>query len=212
MTPQRLIILTIAVFVLVLAAIVLLPRLGGSAVDAADSELALEAQPVLGEADAPVEVVLFEDFLCPHCGTFAEDVLPRIRRDFVDAGQARVFYKNFVVIGPEARRVAHVGECVFEQGNDHFWAVEPVFYRAQDDLDESRALELAQEYVGGLDGEALEQCAANDGAMEALEQDMDHARELGLSGTPSVLVNGQQVSNPTYQGVASAIEAALPAD
>lgn len=209
MTPQRLIVVTAAVAIVALAAIFVVPRLGTGTASAAGGELSLAEQPSLGAEDAPVEVVLFEDFLCPHCGTFSETVLPRIERNFVDSGDARVFYKNFVVMGPEAERVALVGECVLQQGNDAFWALEPVLYRSQDGLDEQRAVELANQYVEGLDGEALQQCVDEDEALDAVRADNGDARDLGLTGTPSVLVAGEQVSNPTYDGVASAIEDAL---
>lgn len=211
MSPQRLIVATLAVFAVVLAAVLVVPRLGGGA-SAEGNDLELGAQPTLGAEDAPVEVVLFEDFLCPHCGTFAEDVLPRLRREYVDEGLARVYYKNFVVMGPDAQRVALVGECTYQQGNDLFWSLEPVLYRSQDGLDEDRAVDLAREYVSGLDGDALQQCVDEDGAVDQVQADNAHARDLGLTGTPSVLVAGEQVSNPTFEGVASAIEAALPGD
>lgn len=209
MNPQRLIVATAVVAIIAAAAVFVLPRLTGSTASAAGSELALEAQPVLGPEDAPVEVVLFEDFLCPHCGTFSETVLPRIKREYVDSGQARVYYKNYVVIGPEAERVALVGECAFQQGNDVFWTLEPVLYRSQDDLDERRAIELADQYVEGIDREALQSCVSGDEALDAVREDVAHARELGLTGTPSVLVAGEQVGNPSYDGVAGAIEDAL---
>lgn len=205
MTPQRLILATVAVALVVVAGLVIVPRMGGGA-SAAGSDLALDQQPRKGPADASAELVFFEDFLCPHCGTFTETVVPRIEREYGD--DVAIYYKNFVVIGPEAERVALVGECVFEQGNDAFWAFEEVAYRAQDGLDERRAIELATQYVPDLDAEALRTCVEEDAQLEAVQADGRHAQELGLGGTPSVLLNGEEV-DATYEGLSRALDAAL---
>ncbi|MFW5899383.1 MAG: DsbA family protein [Jiangellaceae bacterium] len=205
MTPQRMILATVALAAVVVVALVVAPRLAGGA-SAAGSDLALDAQPRKGAADPEAELVLFEDFLCPHCATFTETVMPRVEREYGD--RVAIYYKNFVVIGPDARRVAHVGECVFDQGNDAFWEFEQVAYRAQDDLDESRALDLAIEYADGIDAETLRACAADDERMDAVQADQDHAQELGLGGTPSVLLNGEEV-DATYEGLSRALDAAL---
>ena len=206
MNPQRLIIATVALAVIVVAAIVIVPRLGAGA-SAAGSDLALDTQPRMGAEDAPVEVVFFEDFLCPHCGTFTETVVPRLEREYVETGEANVHFVNFVVMGPESERIAAVGECVAEQGDEAFWAFEEVAFRSQSDLTERRAIDLANEYVPDLDGEALTACIDEGRGLEAVRADVAIAQELGLGGTPSVLVNGEEVS-ATYDALARAIDQA----
>lgn len=206
MNPQRLIVATLVVAVFAIAAIIIVPRLGGGA-SAAGVDLALDTQPRLGAEDAPVEVVFFEDFLCPHCATFSETVVPRLERNFVDTGDAALYFVNFVVIGPESERVALVGECVAQQGHEAFWRFESVAFRSQSDLSERRAVDLALEYAPDLDEEALRSCVAEDERLEAVRDDNRVAQELGLGGTPAVLVDGEEVT-ATYDAVAQAIEAA----
>jgi protein-disulfide isomerase len=206
MTRRPMILATLAVAVLAVAALLIVPRLGRASAEGTD--LRLVEQPRKGPADAPVEVVVFEDFLCPHCGTFAEVVAPRLERTFVEQGDVAYYMLNFVVIGPESERIAQVGECVLDQGNDAYWAFETAAYRSQQGLDEARAIELALEYAPGLDEERLRTCAAEDEMLEAVRADGTTAQELGLRGTPSVLVEGEQV-DPTFDAISSAIEAAL---
>lgn len=207
MNPQRLILATVALAVVVVAAIVIVPRLGGGA-SAAGSDLALDSQPRTGPSDAQVQLVFFEDFLCPHCATFSETVTPRIERQYVDDGRASIHFVNFVVMGPESERIASVGECVAEQGDASFWAFEEVAFRSQSGLTESGAIDLANEYVSDLDGEALQACLDDGRGLEAVRADNARAQELGLGGTPSVLVDGQEVS-ATYDAVARAIDRAV---
>ena len=209
MNAQRLILATVAVAVLAAAAIMIVPRLGGGASAAGTgTELALDEQPRMGADDASVELVFFEDFLCPHCATFTETIVPRLEREFVDSGEASIHFVNFVVMGPESERIAAVGECVAEQGDDAFWAFEEAAFRSQSTLSERRATELAIEYVEGLDEEALRECIDEDRGVEAVRRDVGIAQELGLGGTPSVLVDGEEV-NATYDAIARAVDASL---
>lgn len=201
-------IVTLVAAVAVVAAIVIVPRLGGTGISAQGTELSLDAQPRKGPADAPVDVVVFEDYLCPHCGTFAENIAPRIERAYVDDGSAAYYSKNFVVIGPESERIAQVAECVFEQGNEAFWTFEEVAFRSQTGLNEARAIALAEEYVSDLDAAELRSCIAEGRGLEAVRADMADAQALGVQGTPTVFVNGEQVRTG-YDDIAAAIEAAL---
>jgi protein-disulfide isomerase len=208
MTRRSLMFVTLVVAILAVAALFVVPRLGGGGASAAGVDLSLDQQPRLGAEGAPVEVVVFEDFLCPHCATFAESVAPRLEREFVDEGVAALYAMNFVVIGPESERIAQVAECVHAQDDDAFWAFEIAAFRSQANLDEARAISLALEYTGGIDEEELRACVAEDRGLDAVRADVAAAQELGLRGTPSVLVDGEQV-DATYDGVAAAIEAAL---
>lgn len=211
MNRRLLILVTVILAVVAVAAVFVLPRLSGPSNSGEASQFALEEQPRKGPADAPVAVVVFEDFLCPHCGTFAESVAPRLDREYVEEGKVAYYVANFVVIGPESERIAQVGECVFEQGHDRFWSFEQVAFRSQSGLDERRAIELAERYVSGLDVEALRSCVAEDRGLEAVRADGRRAQELGLTGTPTVFVAGQQV-RASYADVSAAIDAALAAD
>jgi protein-disulfide isomerase len=207
MTSRPVILATLAVAILAVAALFVVPRVTAAGADAAGADLALDAQPRSGPADAPVDVVVFLDFLCPHCASFAEDVQPRLEREYVETGAAALYAMNFVVIGPESERIAHVGECVRDQDDDAYWAFETAAFRSQSGLSESTALELATEYAD-VDADELRACVAEDRRLDAVRADVATAQRLGLTGTPSVLVNGAQV-DATYGGVSSAIEAAL---
>lgn len=211
MSRRILILATLIVAVVATAAVFILPRLTGSAgsgLSADASAFALEEQPRKGAADAPVDVIVFEDFLCPHCATFAETVAPRLERAYVDAGQVAYHVANFVVIGPESERIAEVAECVAEQGDEAYWAFEQVAYRSQSGLTRERAIELADEYVPEFDRSELDACLDAGRGLTAVRADNGRAQELGLRATPTVFVNGQEVRG-TYAEVSAAIDAAL---
>jgi len=205
MTPQRLTILTVALAVVAVAAILIAPRLGSQA-----AELDLANHPRFGSPEAPVTIAIFEDFRCPACGQFDATVLPSIKREFVDAGQASLVFVHFPVLGPASEHVARIGECVYQQSNDAFWDMKSPLYRAQGELDSARrAEELALTYAPGIDEATFRACLASDDSLQRVRDDRAIATELNLRGTPSVAVNGAPLASATVAEVRRAVEAAL---
>ncbi len=206
MTPQRLTLVTVVVAVLVVAGILIVPRLGTPAA----AELDPTGQPTLGDPAAPVTLTVFEDFRCPGCQAFELNVMPGVRRDLVDEGLVRVVFVNLPVLGPASEHVARIGECVYRQDNALFWEMKTPLFRAQTELaDARRAVELARTYAPGLDPELLDQCLEDPSSLEAVQADAALATSLDLRSTPSVLVDGVQVSSPSEAVVRAALEDAL---
>jgi len=214
---KTLTIITVAVVAVILLAAIVIPRLGGTTVQAATGDFDYQAQPVAGSPDAPVKVAIFFDFLCSHCADFGENVTPVLKREFVEPGTAAIYFFNFPVIDPViSRSMGMIGECVLQQSNDAFVQIEPVLLRSQRDLANlgtnaaitARAVSLALDYATGLDAAALNTCVSEAATAPAVEADVALARALNLGGTPSVLVDGVLVANPTLANVRRAIESA----
>ncbi|MCY4354605.1 MAG: thioredoxin domain-containing protein [Truepera sp.] len=208
MNPRRLTLLTVVVVVLAVVTALVVARLRGNA----PAEFNLDGQPSLGDASASVEIALFEDFLCPHCATFTESIFPLLKRDFVDTGQARIYFVNFPVLGPGSERIARASECVYHQSESAFWDLKEAMFRSPSELDNSRRIvEFAEVYAPGIDSDALHNCIGSSIARKEVARDTDLARSLGLNSTPSVTVNGVQVTNLSLNRIRVAVERALAA-
>ncbi len=208
MTPQRLVLVTVILAVLVVAGVLVAPRLQPTTATTLD----VSGQPLLGDASAPVTMAVFEDFRCPGCQNFELNVMPDIRRDYVDGGRVRVAYFNLPVVAPvtASEHVARVGECVFRQSNDAFWEMKTPLYRAQQQLgDARRVVELALTYAPGIDAGALDACLADPSSLQAVRDDATLAVRLEVRATPTVIVNGRKVDSPSTAAVRAALDAAL---
>lgn len=208
MTPQRLALVTVILAVLVVVGVLIAPRLQPTTVAAID----VSGQPLLGNASAPVTMAVFEDFRCPGCQNFELNVMPDIRRDYVEDGRVRVAYFNLPVVAPvtASEHVARVGECVFQQSNDAFWEMKTPLYRAQQQLgDARRVVELALTYAPGIDAGALDACLADPSSLQAVRDDATLAVRLEVRATPTVIVNGRKVDSPSAAAVRAALDAAL---
>ncbi|MPY65832.1 thioredoxin domain-containing protein [Deinococcus sp. SDU3-2] len=191
---------------------------GGASGDTVDFDL--EGQPVLGQADAPVTVVVFEDFKCPNCKRFEEEFLPEIRSQNLDTGKAKLVSMNFPFLAESARLpeddskyAAQAVECAFVQGGSEAYEnLKQIIFRAQGPesalwATKSRLKELAQN-VEGLDQARFATCLDNDETAAAVEADEAQARRANASGTPAVYVNGKAVESYDAETVGRAIDAA----
>ena len=182
------------------------------------ANLDYSGQPVLGDENAPVKVALFEDFLCPHCASFTEDVLPRLKREYKDNDKVAFFFINFPLggFGPPSVISALASECAYEQNNEAFWELKTVLMRSQRKIDYTAKglAELADQYVPDLDIKDFETCVEESRHLEKVSGDREIASAVATS-TPTVLVNGKATSDaegnndPSFEGISSAIEQAL---
>lgn len=219
MDPRRLTLVTVVVAILVLAGVVVVPRLTSKGTPAAapsgasPASLSYDNQPVIGAADAPVKIALFEDFLCPHCAEFSDQVWPQVKRAYIDTGKARAWFFYFPVIDQvQSRVIGGLGQCVHFQSDDAFWNLEPILMRSQQQLfDTAKAIDIAAQYAPGLDKQQLQQCVDNGTGAKAVDRDAATAHSLGLQGTPTVLVNGHALTDATWDSVKKAIDTALAA-
>jgi protein-disulfide isomerase len=70
-----------------------------------ETGLTPEGEPYKGSPDAPLQVVEYSDFLCPHCGDFA-DTLDALGPDYIQAGKVQVIFRNYAFLAPESSQAA----------------------------------------------------------------------------------------------------------
>ena len=51
---------------------------------------------VYGKADAPIEVIEYGSFTCPHCASFEAEVLPFLKEKLISTGKVKFVFRNFV--------------------------------------------------------------------------------------------------------------------
>lgn len=212
---QRNLVIITAVALFLLAGLVLyfvVPNLLQVASTGSD-QLDYNEQPFLGAANPPVTLAIFEDFRCPHCKDFTETTFKRLEQEFVNTGQARVYFYNFAILGEESTLAAMASECVYQQDNRYFWPYKEALMANQDaeGLYTIEGLtELARANFDYIDTAALQQCLENGDTAAMVEADNDLARSLELPGTPALVVNGAFINAfPSYEVASRAIRQAL---
>jgi protein-disulfide isomerase len=145
--------------------------------------------PSVGPANAPVTIVEFADFECPHCGAMFP-TLKAIENAY--AGKLRVVYRQFPIasIHPHALKASEASLCANEQ--QHFWEYHDSLFRAQDQLEieslKKRAADLK------LDTAAFNRCLDSGKQAAAVKKDIDDGGRAGVTGTPALFINGRMLS------------------
>ena len=157
--------------------------------------ITLAGQPTFGPANAPITIVEFGDLECPSCKAEA----PVLRQDIPKAypDKVRVVFKDFPLesIHPWARAAAIAARCILRQSQPAYWKFFDWDYDNQEQLDGSnlRAKVLEWAAKNSVDGAALGRCIDTKATEPEVNRNIAEARRLGLSGTPSLFINGRKV-------------------
>ena len=167
----------------------------------------------LGSSDAPVQIVVFADPQCPFCKKSAVETEPLIVEQFVKAGQAALVYRHFTFLGPESLRIAVAMECAAEQG--HFWAFHKLVFERQFPENAGQATDEALRgwaTDAGLDVTQFASCISQPGMATRVDADTAVGRKLGVTGTPTLFINGRPVPGALpFDFLKATIEAELAA-
>lgn len=172
----------------------------------------------LGDENAPVTIVEFGDYQCPGCGSFASNVKPQIELQLVDQGLAKFVFYDFplVQIHPHAFLAARAARCAGEQ--DRYWDYHDLLFRMQARWSgQANAIGAFMDYAASveLDEGAFEECLQSDRYADVVTANMELGAQLGVSGTPTVMVNaGGQVRrvNGDFMSIAQAVEELTPGE
>ncbi len=167
--------------------------------------------PFIGDSDAPVTIVYFSDFQCSFCGRFHAEVFPQLKSDYIDTGLVRFAYKDFPLsFHPRAIPSAIAARCVREQlGDEGFFSMKDRIFSSQQDLSDTRLRSHAQTL--GVDIDEWNTCFADEtGSQEqAIREEFLYAQSIGVSGTPTLFINGVRVVGLQPALISQTIEAAL---
>ncbi|HWO29126.1 MAG TPA: thioredoxin domain-containing protein [Candidatus Acidoferrum sp.] len=140
-----------------------------------------------GPADAPVTLVEYGDYECPHCGR-AYPIVKALQKKF--GKQLRFVFRNFPLreIHPKAEVAAETAEFAATHGK--FWDMHDLIFENQNSLSEQMLGELARRLT--LDEQALRDALRSGAFAERVRRDFSGGVRSGVNGTPTFFINGQR--------------------
>lgn len=162
-----------------------------------------------GPDDAPVTIVEFSDFECPYCKD-ASVALGSVYERY--QGDVRLVFKNYPLdqacnenmTRPNhlyACRAAAMARCAGEQGS--FWEMHDAIYGL--DRFTMTALDALPGEVG-LDPDEFAECMGGGEVIADIERDIADGQRLGVSGTPTIYVNGRRAPSQGAETLATIVE------
>lgn len=144
-----------------------------------------EQDHTVGPAAAPVTLVEYGDFECPHCAR-AYPLVEGIRRYLGD--QLRFVFRHFPLAEahPHAQHAAEASEAAGAQGK--FWEMHHALFEHQDALDNEDLLIYAAQI--GCDVRRASTELADGVYTKKVRGDFRGGVRSGVNGTPTFFING----------------------
>lgn len=165
---------------------------------------------ILGRHDAPVTVIEYASFVCSHCASWHNTVLPEFKTRFIDTGKVRLVFRNLPTApANEAFAAAAIGRCA---APERYFDVTRSLFAGQAALFNGNARTWFTDAVAasGRTDAQIAACFQDPATKAALDADIEGATAAGVTGTPSFFVNGAPVADHSLAGLSAAIAAASP--
>lgn len=146
-----------------------------------------------GPADAKVTIVVFSDFECPFCQTFAKTVRESLPAKYPK--DVRVVFKDFPIaaIHPWAHAAAEASHCFGNQSKDAFWVFHDWIFAHQKEITPENLREkvLALGKEKALDTGKLGSCLDTHATAATVNKSIEAGQNLQIQQTPTVFINGR---------------------
>lgn len=148
---------------------------------------------VLGNPDAPVTIIEYSSLTCPHCAAFHKETLPRIKREWIDTGKAKLVFRDFPFEGV-GLGAAMVARCV---GPERYFAFLDTLFATQQQWAYSKnpltALKNTAK-LAGISDDRFQACLSDQRTATAIQAKQKQAQEKwGINSTPSFVIDGELV-------------------
>ncbi|MEZ5933104.1 MAG: DsbA family protein [Alphaproteobacteria bacterium] len=193
----------------VFACIALLAFPPVSAADASDPAIPPGAmsEKVLGDTNAEITIIEYASLTCPHCAQFHEEILPKIKAEYIETGKAKLVYRDFP-LDQTALKASLLARCApdeqFFTFIDALFSQQPMWAKSEDPDEALANLGM----LGGVSREKFAACASNEELTDyVLQVRLDGQNEFAVDSTPTVIVNGKKLAHvSSFEEVKAAVE------
>ena len=184
-----------------------------SAQDAGDIDITTIVEMAQGAEDAPVELIEYASYTCPHCASFHENQYPQLKENYIDTGLVRFVYREvyFDRFGLWASMVARCG------GEERFFGITEMLYDQQRDWiaggNDPAVIAGNLRRIGltaGIEPEALDACLSDGTMAQTLVAWFEENAEAdNVTSTPTLIIDGEKYSNMSYADLSALIDERL---
>ena len=201
---QRLIIIIMVILgALLIAGALILPNLKpiGTIVQITPRAVsAPENLTTMGKADAPVKVDVWEDFQCPACQQYSQQIETQLIANYIETGKVFYTFHHFPFVDSqsvtkESQQAANASMCAAAQGR--FWDYHDMVFANWNGenvgaYSDKRLVAFAETL--GLNMSDFNSCFNKDQFKAEIEKDYTDGINQGVTGTPTIFVTGVQTT------------------
>ncbi len=165
----------------------------------------------LGSDDAPITMIEYASFTCPHCASFHANTFKQLKADYIDTGKVKFVIRE-VYFDRYGLWAGMVARC--DNGSRYHGLVD-LIYEQQREWTQGEPAAIAANLkrlgkLAGMDDETLDACLRDAEKAEALNAYyIENAERDGIRATPSFVINGETHGNMSYEDLKRILDAEL---
>lgn len=167
-------------------------------------KVSIAGDPILGDKNAKLTLVEFSDYECPFCKKTFTELLPDLKKNYIDTGKVRLIYKNLPLsFHQNAAKEAEAALCAQDQGGDI------AYYKYHDQIftkTTSGGTGIALDQLPilaktiGLNVTQFKKCLDSGKTKTQVDKDLAEAQKVGANGTPTWFL-GKTAGADSVEGV-----------
>ncbi len=145
---------------------------------------------IMGDPKAPIEIIDYSSMTCPHCRVFHTEILPLLKKKYIDTGKARLVFRDFPF-----DKTALLASVLARCGNPkRYFSFLDVLFQQQPNWgvapDAQKALARIGK-LGGLSESDYQACLSDEAIIDGIiESRLVGSKKFEVSSTPTFIING----------------------
>ena len=165
----------------------------------------------IGDESAPIELIEYASYTCPHCARFHQDVYPKLKSEYIDTGKVKFVMREvyFDQFGLAAGLLARCG------GDDRYYAMVDLLFKKQSEWAQGDGEQVVQNLYrigrqAGMENDQMQACLQDRELSTALVDDYRlKAGRDDINATPSFVIDGEKVANEGWDALKTLLETKL---
>ena len=143
-------------------------------------------EPAMGSSSAKVTIMEVSDYQCPYCKRQTLQTFPQLEAEYIKTGKVQYMFVDYPIaqLHPTAARSHEAANCAGEQGK--YWEMHRSLFTSPVAKDDAAL--IAQARTIGVDAARLQSCLTSGKYKEPVQASVRRMEQLGIAGTPMVLV------------------------
>jgi protein-disulfide isomerase len=161
----------------------------------------------LGDPNAKLAFITYEDFQCPFCGRFEKEVEKPLKDTYVKNGEVQYIYRDYPFLGAESTRASEAARCAADQGK--FWEYHDYLFAHQNGENQGafsdKNLKVFAKTLG-LSATTFNSCLDSGAHTKDIADSVAAGAAAGVSGTPKAfIVTKKDISSKTQKDIVAAV-------
>ena len=166
---------------------------------------------ISGNADAKITIIAYESLTCSHCADFHKNIYPKLKKDFLDTGIAKIEFRHFP-LDVAALNAAKIAQC---KNNESLKILESLYSNQQAWIKGNSVEDLNNHLKNYLEKEGFdinfEKCIKNKEIEDFVLNDrIEGVKKFKVNATPTIIINNEKFEKSlNYKNLKKIIEKLL---